>query len=489
MAEEVFIPQLYFTDLSALRSPGAADGMTPHLCAAAIAAAHRCGLSDGIPFILGDDGAYDPDLNRFFRACPTMGVRSPNSLRAYGRDLVVWMRFLSERRQRERIWQADREDIAAYHAARRRSSPPYRISASSWNRAVAALEKLYGWAVEEGLMATSPFGATVNWRPVRNGRFAATRTVRAREPGARRGDIRFVSLEHFLAFRDVGLRGRRLDGHEDPAWNCRHGERNALFAELLVTTGLRLEEAASLLAIELPAVDCSASAPKSVPFRLPASIAKGGRAREIRVPVRLLRRLADYVAIERINALVDCRHPVSEPIVVTDEQDRTSIAMSDDAGVVRRVRLDGLTPRDRRRLVTVRGEPLALWLNEAGRPMTPAAWSLVFRRASVRCRALGIDLDVRPHALRHTFATHMLSMLIREQIGSVLANVPADEPGAAAYRRMIGDPLQKLQRLMGHASIASTYIYLDSLEESRELVEAAAARWGAAIEVEPGSVS
>ncbi|RUV32468.1 integrase, partial [Mesorhizobium sp. M5C.F.Ca.IN.020.32.2.1] len=264
---------------------------------------------------------------------------------------------------------------------------------------------------------------------------------------------------------------------------------NALFAELLVTTGLRLEEATSLLAIELPAVDRSHSAPKSVPFRLPASIAKGGRGREIRIPVRLLRRLADYVAIERANALVDCRHPASEPIVIRDEPDRTSVIMVDNAGVVRRVRLDVLTPRDRRRLLTERGEPLALWLNEAGRPMTPAAWSLVFRRASARCRALGIDIDVRAHALRHAFAVHMLSMLIREQIGSVLAKGPVDEPGAAAYRRMIGDPLQKLQRLMGHASIASTYIYLDSLEESRELVEAAAARWGAALEAEPGNVS
>ena len=42
---------------------------------------------------------------------------------------------------------------------------------------------------------------------------------------------------------------------------------------------------------------------------------------------------------------------------------------------------------------------------------------------------------------------------------------------------MIGDPLQKLQRLLGHSSITSTYIYLDSLEESRSLVDAAALRW------------
>jgi hypothetical protein len=74
----------------------------------------------------------------------------------------------------------------------------------------------------------------------------------------------------------------------------------------------------------------------------------------------------------------------------------------------------------------------------------------------------------------------MLSMLIREQIGTVFdSRMPghSDAAGAAVYRRMIGDPLQKLQRLMGHASIASTYIYLDSLEESRALVDAAVERW------------
>jgi hypothetical protein len=74
----------------------------------------------------------------------------------------------------------------------------------------------------------------------------------------------------------------------------------------------------------------------------------------------------------------------------------------------------------------------------------------------------------------------MLEMLIREQIGTVLdSRNGTTAAGDAAYRRMIGDPLQKLQRLMGHASIASTYIYLDSLEESRALVDAAIARWDA----------
>jgi site-specific recombinase XerD len=477
------MPQLFFTELASLRRPLVLDSVTQELSAAAIAAAEAAGLSDGLPFILDDRGGYDLDLNRFFRACPTMGVRSPNSLEAYARDLLVWMRFLSERREGKLIWQADREDLAAYHAARRRSAPVHRISAASWNRAVAALEKFYGWATEEELIAVSPFGSSgTAWRRIRGGRLVPTKTVRAREPGARRGDLRFVGLDHFLAFRDVGLRGRRPDGCEDPAWSGRHGERNVLFAELLVTTGLRLEEAASLLAVELPMIDRTGSAPRSIPFRLPASIAKGGRAREIRLPARLLRRLADYVAIERANALAKFRDSDSDSIRAADDATRTTIGLADGADRVRSIRLDVLNSTDRRRLLTPSSEPMALWLNETGRPMTAAAWAAVFRRASMRCRALGIDRDVTPHALRHTFAVHMLSMLIREQIGAVLVDSPSDEPGSAAYRRMIGDPLQKLQRLLGHASIASTYIYLDGLEESRALVEAAAERWGAALE-------
>jgi hypothetical protein len=204
------MPQLYFTDLAVLRRSAIVDGVTHELQAETIAAVEATGLSDGMPFILDDCGGYDLDLNRFFRTCPTMGVRSSNSLKAYARDLLVWMRFLCERRGSKSIWQADREDVAAYHAARRRSAPVHRISAASWNRAVAALEKFYVWAVEEELIAKSPFGSGTTWRRVRGGRFAPVRTVRAREPGARRGDLRFVGLDHFLSFRDVGLRGRQL---------------------------------------------------------------------------------------------------------------------------------------------------------------------------------------------------------------------------------------------------------------------------------------
>ncbi|MCO5079721.1 MULTISPECIES: site-specific integrase [Hyphomicrobiales] len=436
----------------------------------ALDTAERAGLIDDMPFILMDDGSYDLDLNRFFRACPAMGARSPNTWRSYARDILVWARFLHERRGGKTVWQADRHDVLAFHRARRLSDAAYRISASSWNRCVAALDKLYRWAVEEEIITTSPFGYGVALRRASGRRaMVAVTTNRARERAARRHDTRYIDLGRYLLFRDVGLRGRLPDGSEDPAWRGRNGERNALFAELLVTTGLRLTEAGSLLLTELPRLTEAGS--RSAPFDLAGPIAKGGRPRRIPIPRRVLRMIADYIDFERTISASRSEPALSDPLWLMPVDRK----VRDDAG--KRVRVDRLTPRERRRVLIgapATAQHAVLWLTECGQPVPPATWEAAFRRACVRCRRFGIEIDVTPHTLRHTFAGNMLSMLIREQIGSVFD--PQDRHGAA-YRRILCDPLQKLQHLLGHASVTSTYIYLDSLAEAQELVEAAADRW------------
>ncbi len=477
------MPQLFITDLSAVHRSVTVHGTTYELSSDEIAAPDNVGLVEGMPFILGSDGAYDHHLNRFLRSCPTMGVRSMNSLRAYARDIVVWMRFLEERRNGKSLWSADRDDIAAFHEARRMSEPPFRISASSWNRMIAALDKLYRWAVDEKIIADAPFTYRQLWsRASASGAVIAMAVNCAKESGARKGDMRFLDMPRYLAFREVGLRGRLPDGGEDPTWRGRNGERNALFAELLITTGLRLQEASSLLLSELPALDtCLGSTVRSLPFRLAAATAKGSRGRDIRMPIRLIGQLHDYVRIERDNALGRVRRSgrirrTRSPIPVVQCEHR-ALRLSDGDRALK-VSVDQVTPLERTRLVDAEtGVPLALWLTEDGEPMPMASWEAVFARASERCRRLGFtDMHVTPHMLRHSFAVHMLTLLLREQVAWVVSE--RSRHLGSAYRRMIGDPLLKLQRLMGHSRIESTYIYLDHLADSQEIVDAAAGNLG-----------
>lgn len=76
---------------------------------------------------------------------------------------------------------------------------------------------------------------------------------------------------------------------------------------------------------------------------------------------------------------------------------------------------------------------------------------------------------VTPHQLRHTFAVHMLAMLIQHRLRD--AALPAGS--MEGYRQFLGDPLQQVQRLLGHASLATTYIYLDHVASRADTVDAA----------------
>eukprot|EP01033_Poteriospumella_lacustris_P019514 gene19514-14144_t len=121
----------------------------------------------------------------------------------------------------------------------------------------------------------------------------------AYERVARRSDVRFVTMDDYRNFREIGLRGFTPDGTERPGARDRNGLRNALFADLLVTTGLRLEEASGLLTAELAAIDRQDGAAQQLWLPLPPPLTKGNRGRSVLVPRRLLRQIVAYVAVER----------------------------------------------------------------------------------------------------------------------------------------------------------------------------------------------
>ncbi|MCX4900762.1 tyrosine-type recombinase/integrase [Streptomyces sp. NBC_01369] len=433
-------------------------------------------VRERMPFILDADGSYDVRLNRFFRALPTLGCRSAKSWEGYARDLAVWGRFLREVRGQS-VWDADRADFDAFYAARRLSQPPFRVTAKTWNRSAAALDKFYRWAMDERLVGSAPFG----YREVAvAGRASGRLVAEAKEKGAGGTSVKFLSLERYRVLRDVGMRGLRPDGSEDPACRVRCGARNAAFADVLVTTGMRLEEGGSLL---LPELARLRPLPEERSARLDLAMltTKGDKGRSVWVPARVLRRVKEYAEVERAVSLDRAAGrggwPGREWIEVCE--------VGPLGGRVRAatnrwisVRWADQSPEERMRLVEVdcagtRLEPLALWLSERGTPVALNSWEYAFTRACQRTAAAGLPVEASPHTCRHTFAVHMLTQLVRGQVAAMRSGQADLRMGA--YQRVMGDPLRILQRLLGHAHISSTYVYLDSLAEAQELIDEAVA--------------
>lgn len=107
--------------------------------------------------MLGPDGSYDVELNRFFRELDGWGVRASNSVAAYARDVMLFCRFLHTSRGGKSIWQCDGADLRSYKSVRLHGPGDQLVSVSTWRRSVAALDKWVAWALHEGLLEVAPF--------------------------------------------------------------------------------------------------------------------------------------------------------------------------------------------------------------------------------------------------------------------------------------------------------------------------------------------
>jgi integrase len=160
-----------------------------------------------------------------------------------------------------------------------------------------------------------------------------------------------------------------------------------MFADLLIHTGMRLGEAASLLVTELP--PCSGGSGLG-DVRLSSAVTKRGKARTVFVNRRTLRDLHRYIGIERDELVTRTRRgggyaQVGEAVWVR-RAGRTGLTFAEGGswpysriGVAQRVRLMA---------VTEAGEPtgpLALWLNRDGAPLKFSTWQSAFGRANQRC--------------------------------------------------------------------------------------------------------
>ena len=453
---------------------GLDEGMT------AAAVLTRAVVRERQVFVLGADGSYDVELNRFFRDLDAWGVRAASSVTAYARDISVFCRFLEQARGGKSIWVCDAADLAAFKRVRLHGDPERAVSVPTWRRSIAALDKWAAWARYEGLIEELPFryaDKTV-WTP--NG-LQRIRVNAASEPDPGPAPVRFLAFEDYLTWRDVGLAGRLPGGRPDSSWRGLHDERNCLFADLLIFTGMRLGEAASLLVAELPGIRSSAG---RVPaMSLAAAVTKRSRARAVFPPLRLVRALHRYESIER-GELVERmramgRYRAGDDTVLVRRAGLRSVSLADG----RAVGVGKLDPLTRRHLIRIDGSgeltgPLMLWLGDDGLPLQPAAWQAVFARASDRCARFGLEVRATPHMLRHSFAVHMLGLLLRQTVAALgEAHTGGSLTSAQVKRLLVGNPMRKLQLLLGHRNEATVYTYLDVLDEAQEIVASALELW------------
>ena len=145
--------------------------------------------------------------------------------------------------------------------------------------------------------------------------------------------------------------------------------RNKAILELMYATGLRISEVISLEFKNIDFDDC-----------IVRIIGKGSKERIVPINDYALDALKDYIDIARPNMLI-------------------------------------------------KGDNNYLFLNNHGTKMTRQG---IFKMIKKECQLKGIDKNISPHTLRHTFATHLL------------------ENGA---------DLRVIQELLGHSDISTTQIY------------------------------
>ncbi|WP_047892510.1 site-specific integrase [Micromonospora sp. RV43] len=422
-------------------------------------------IPDRLPCLIAPDGTFDLELNRYFLQVHLMAA-SENTQAAVAYDLANFFTFLWRNRQPLgcRSWRdATSEDRAAYKRWRRTDVNGPGVKGSTFAREVATVNQFYRWAVKRGLIAQNP----IEQRQARHraGRRPTAELTPAEVPrDAHRDDLEWLPPHSYRRWRDVGVRGYLGTGLRDRSFRGRNASRNATFCDVMVRTGLRLAEQASLTLFDVPDVQPHMAYRRT---RLPSAIAKGGSGRKIYVPTSVLRDVWDYIQFDRTDVVERARargtyERIEDALIIEDPQ---GALLPPDQLDGRPIPVGALRPSDRRRLLirTEQGlEPAALWLTESGLPMTTSGWQTIFDEANDRCKRRGEALRCHPHLLRHTYAVVTLEQLQREHIRE-LAGMSAAQ--RTTYEMVFGDPLDWVRRRLGHQSIESTLIYLHTLNE------------------------
>lgn len=437
-----------------------------------------------MPFFLNRDGSYNETLSDFLCSRAVRGCLSPNTWRAYAYDLRTFQNFLG----RDDLLTATREEYDKFFVSRNveidDEEDPVPASWATWQRQSSTFREFSRWAVEE-LNQPEVF-------PYSNRKEVSKYQKHIMRGGGMNSHqlatIKNISIEDYKRFRDLGLRHVWDEVGDKPRTKLL--QRNVAFAELAITSGMRLAENSAILTAELPNwKDPTYREIETFRMDLGTLTTKGRRHRSVTASRRVLRDfIAPYIEEERARcaqrALRDHRY-ANEDIqaVLATRFDASKCFVLEDESPIP-VAYKKLSIAKRKRLYDApNGTPIVpamLWLREDGLPAAPEAFSTAFSRASERLqRQHGIQLNVTPHMLRHTYAVGRLTQLIRmmkdgsaEDLRKQRATCSAD-----AYDAFIRDPLSQLQREMGHASQETTRVYLAFVEQSDDQADFIADEW------------
>ncbi|WP_329057873.1 site-specific integrase [Amycolatopsis sp. NBC_01480] len=309
----------------------------------------------GAPFVLSPEFEYDVRLNGFF-ASARMRSLAERTQHGYARDLAAFLTFLWSARARRRWNQAQEEDHLAYLHWRRHDQQGPRVSGSTWNRELAAVNQFYRWAIAAGYVEVSPVPQSWRRPGAAGAGWASRSTVDEQRPATYSRDIGparvpWIPIADYRLWRDIGVRGFDTDGPPRADFRGRWSSRNAVFCDLMIRTGLRLGEQSALTVAEFP---LARNGVTYRPFELSAATAKGGSGRTVYVPAAVAAEVAAYVRCDRAEVVEQARSSgryaqIADPLVIDQHGRGGQLLARDRSG--RTVRVANLPWEVRRRLL------------------------------------------------------------------------------------------------------------------------------------------
>ncbi|MFF7985758.1 integrase [Streptomyces sp. NPDC007901] len=421
-------------------------------------AVEQIGLMPGDPVFIAPNFTIDSNLLDFVLS-EHFRFLERETKRNYATDIRILLTYLSSRGI---YWRrASKQDLLNYRSWRCDAPQnPKRIGGSKWDREAAAFTRLFKWA------RMSPLPVDASRREHR-----AADSVSAR--------VSWLTPRTWSLWSDIGLRGHGRDGVPTWGWDARTEARNTAFVRLTLSSGLRRQEAGSLLLFELPAHRLQHG--RYLHGQLAGAVTRSKNGRTYYASVESVGQVETYIQSERAWAVQRAQRlgryeQLDQMRLVTGVTNGRAkkVFWVDRNGVEGQQLLTRLGWRERQLLFLEgpRGpEPAWLWLTEQGMPMLPDRWNPVFTTANRRCeevlltpaeRKVSRDLraaEVRgktpyatPHSARHSFALYMLIVL--NQLMEARFGLTKED--RRDFAMLFGDPWWLVKTLLGHADIETT---------------------------------